>query len=146
MANLSMANFSVHAILILSLIVAGILVYVPFLLVAYGRLLVGMEALATPRALVDKLPPYAQRATWAHQNAFEAFTLFAVAALMAYVTNLDGRWVAGVAIAHLLARLFYPVFYVANIPIGRSLMFAIGSAGTATLMVASLLKVLSAAS
>jgi len=51
-----------------------------------------------------------------------------------------------VAIAHLLARLFYPVFYIANIPIGRSLMFAIGSAGTATLMAASLLKVLSASS
>jgi len=130
-------NLTVHRVLIASIIAAAILVYVPFLWVAYGRVRVGWQALATPRAMVDKLPDYAQRATWAHQNAFESFVLFTAAALMAYVTDVEGRWVVGAAIAHLLARSLYPVFYIANIPVGRSLMFAIGSLGTAILMGAS---------
>jgi len=33
--------------------------------------------------MFDKLPPYAQRATWAHQNSFEAFIMILAAALMA---------------------------------------------------------------
>ena len=57
----------------------------------------GKEALAAPRAVFDRLPPYAQRATWAHQNAFEAFMLFAAAALMAYVTGVDQSVAVGAA-------------------------------------------------
>jgi len=137
-----MLSLSVQTVLIGSILVAGLLVYIPFGLVAYGRLQLGTEALATPRAMVDKLPAYAQRATWAHQNSFEAFTLFAAACLMAYGTGAQGSWLVGAAIAHLCARFLYSVFYILNVPLLRSLMFGIGSLGTATLMVSSLRQVL----
>lgn len=120
--------------------IAAFLIYVPFTLVAYARVQLGKEALATPRAIVDKLPPYAQRATWAHQNAFEAFMLFAAAALMAYVTGVNSSVGVGAAIAFLVARLLHAVFYILNIPLARGLMFAVGLLCIATLFVQSLLQ------
>ncbi|MDX2213643.1 MAG: MAPEG family protein [Oculatellaceae cyanobacterium bins.114] len=126
--------------LLYAIAVAAVLIYLPFLLVLFGRVQVGYD-MAAPRALFDKLPPYAQRATWAHQNSFEAFTLFAPAALMAYVTQTQGELITGAAIAHVIARFFFSVFYILNIPLGRSLMFGIGSAGTATLIGLSLVHI-----
>ncbi|MBE9106271.1 MAPEG family protein, partial [Nostoc cf. edaphicum LEGE 07299] len=73
-------------IFLYSIAAAAVLIYVPFLLVADVRVRIGYEMFSTPRALFDQLPPYTQRATWAHQNTFEAFMIFAAAALMAYVT------------------------------------------------------------
>lgn len=123
-----------------SIAIAAFLVYVPFLPVALARVKLGPEALAAPRAIVEKLPPYAQRATWAHQNSFEAFVLFAAAALMAYVTGVNSSLAVGAAIAFLIARLLYSVFYILNVPLARSLMFAIGSLSVGTLIVLSLLQ------
>ncbi|NJK28581.1 MAG: MAPEG family protein, partial [Coleofasciculaceae cyanobacterium SM2_3_26] len=79
------ANLSPSAILLDAIAAAAVTIYVPFLAVAYGRFQVGYDT-AAPRALFDKLPPYAQRASWAHQNSFEAFIVFTPAALMAYIT------------------------------------------------------------
>ncbi|MBD2498370.1 MAPEG family protein [Nostoc sp. FACHB-280] len=118
---------------------AAVLVYLPFLLVAYARLSVGYD-ISAPRAMFDKLPPYAQRATWAHQNSFETFIIFAVAALMAYVTNVDSSVAVVAAIAFVVTRLLYSIFYILNIPLLRSLMFAIGSLGSATLFFFSILQ------
>ncbi|MGG6296446.1 MAPEG family protein [Leptolyngbya sp. AN02str] len=137
-----MQQISMQALLLGSVIVAALLIYVPFLVVAYGRVQIGMEAIAQPRAVLDKLPSFAKRATWAHQNSFEAFVLFAAAALMAYVTEVDSPWAARAAIAHVIARLLYSVFYILNIPIGRSLMFGVGSLSTATLMALSFMATL----
>lgn len=131
---------SVSATLLYCIVAAAILVYVPFFVVVYGRVQVGYD-IAAPRALFDKLPAYAQRATWAHQNSFEAFMLFAAAALMAYVTGVESSLATIAAFAHVTARLFYSLFYILNIPILRSLMFGVGSAGTATLFILSLLQV-----
>lgn len=138
---MTLLQVSMPSIFLYCIAIAAVLVYLPFLLVAYARVTFGPEALATPRAVVDKLPPYAQRATWAHQNAFEAFTLFAPAALMAYVTKVDSTLAAGAAIAFLIARLLHSVFYILNIPLARALMFAIGSLSIATLIIVSLSQV-----
>lgn len=126
-------------VLLYAIVAAAILVYVPFGAVALGRVQVGYD-MAAPRALFDKLPPYAQRATWAHQNSFESFTIFSAAALMAYVTQQNGGWVNLAAIAYIAARLLYSIFYILNIPLGRSLMFGIGSASIATLFLVSLMS------
>lgn len=61
------------ALLLYGIVAAAVLVYVPFLVVVYGRVKAGYD-IAAPRALFDKLPAYAQRATWAHQNSFESFS------------------------------------------------------------------------
>ncbi len=141
MMNLPAVPVSTSTILLYSIVIASALIYLPFLLVAYGRVQLGPQALVVPRAMADKLPPYAQRATWAHQNAFETFSIFTAAALMGYVTGLESNAASWAAIAFVVARLFYPVFYILNIPVGRSLAFGIGSFSTATLFVLSLMKV-----
>lgn len=133
-------QLSVPATLLYCIAAAAVLIYVPFFAVAYGRVQVGND-MASPRAMFDRLPAYAQRATWAHQNSFETFSIFAIAALMAYVTQPTSSWVAIAAIAHVVARFFYSVFYILNVPIGRSLMFAVGTTSTATLIIFSLLAV-----
>ena len=119
---------------------AVILVYVPYMLVAYGRIQIGID-LAAPRAMFDKLPPYAQRATWAHQNSFESLMIFAPAAIIAYVTGVDSPWAFKAAIIYLVARLLYSLFYILSIPLARSLMFGIGSACIFTLYGLSLVTV-----
>lgn len=135
-----MELLSGNSVLLYCLVGAAFLVYLPFMAVGYARVSLGYD-MSAPRAMFDTLPAYAQRATWAHQNSFEAFGLFTAAALMAYVTGAEGTVVSGAAIAHVVARLFYSVFYIADIPILRSLMFAIGSVGTFTLFAVSLIAV-----
>jgi len=130
--------FSTPTILLACIAAASVMIYLPFTVVAYGRAKLGMEAIASPRAFFDKLPPFAQRATWAHQNTLEAFPIFAAAALMAYVTGQQSNQAAWAAIAFVVARLFYPLFYILNIPVGRSLMFGVGSTSIAVLFWLSL--------
>lgn len=132
-------NLSVSVILLFSIVGAVILAYAPFLVVAWGRLQSGYDQSA-PRAMFDKLPDYAQRATWAHQNSFEALTIYGLAALMAYSTGVTSDWAKIAAIAFLIARSLYSVFYIINFPIGRSLMFAVGSLSGWTLFGLSILK------
>ena len=133
-------NLQDSAILLYCIAAAAALIYLPFLVVGYARVKVGYD-ISAPRAMFDKLPPYAQRATWAHQNSFETFIIFAAAALMAYVTGQNSSVATGAAIAFVITRLLYSVFYIFNIPLARSLMFAIGSLSSATLFVLSLLSV-----
>ncbi|MBE9210197.1 MAPEG family protein [Nostoc sp. LEGE 06077] len=118
---------------------AAVLIYLPFLVVGYARVSVGYD-ISAPRAMFDKLPPYAQRATWAHQNSFETFMIFAVAAMMAYITQVNSPVAVVAAIAFVVARLLYSIFYILNIPLLRSLMFAIGSLSSATLFFFSILQ------
>ena len=121
------------------IVLGAILVYAPFLVVAYGRVTVGYD-MGAPRAMFEKLPGYAKRATWAHQNSFETFILFAAASFMAYVTEQDSVLAIGASVAFVVGRFFYSVFYILDIPIGRSLMFAISSSGTAILFILSLIS------
>ncbi len=123
---------------------AAVLIYLPFVVVAYARVRVGYD-IAAPRAMFDKLPPYAQRANWAHQNSLEAFMIFAAAALMAYVTEINSPVAVGAAITFVVVRTLYTVFYIANVPIARSLMFGIGSISSGTLIVLSILQANSSA-
>jgi uncharacterized MAPEG superfamily protein len=127
-------------IFLYSIVAAAVLIYLPFLVVGYARMRVGYDQSA-PRAMFDKLPPYAQRATWAHQNSFEGFMIFAAAALMAYVTGVNSPIAAVAAIAFVPARLLYSIFYILNIPLMRSLMFAVGSLSWGTLFALSIIQV-----
>lgn len=136
-----LASLPMPATLLVCIVVAAVLVYLPFLIVGVARFRIGYD-MSAPREMINKFPPYAKRATWAHQNSFESFTLFAPAALMAYVTGQDSLFVAAIAIAYLIARLLYSVFYILDIPLLRSAMFAIGSLGIFTLFVISCRSVL----
>lgn len=134
---MTFANFSTSTILLGSIAVAAALVYFPYLVVAVTRFQVGFD-ISAPRAAFDNLPDYGKRATWAHQNSWEAFMLYSVAALMAYVTHQDSQTVINCAIGFTISRLLYSIFYIINIPLARSLMFGIGSVAIFTLMSASI--------
>lgn len=121
------ANATGSVVFLWAIAGAIVMVYLPFLAVAWERLRLGYD-FSAPREMFAKLPPYARRATWAHQNGFESFAFFAPSALMAYVTGVDSPWAIYGAIAYLVARAFYGIFYIADIPLLRSAMFAVGSA------------------
>ncbi|MFB6277749.1 MAG: MAPEG family protein [Halothece sp.] len=131
---------SIQAVLLYSLASGAILIYLPFMVVGWARLQVGYDYQA-PRTMLEKLPPYAKRATWAHQNAFESFIFYAPAAIMAYVTQVDSQFAVWAAIAYVAGRFFYPIFYIANLPPLRSLMFALGSLSSMILYGLSILEI-----
>ena len=121
--------------------ISAVLLYVPgFVVAAYGRLLVGYD-LRQPRTMIDRVPPYARRATWAHENSFEAFALFAPAALMAYMTGLDGPVATTAAVLHPIARVLFQILYIADRPRPRGAMYVTASLCSATLIVLSLIRV-----
>lgn len=130
------SSLSMKTLLLGSIAVEAFLVYLPFVAVALARVTNDYD-IAAPRAMIDKLPDWAKRANWAHQNAWEAFAIFTAAALMAYVSGLDNETARLQVMAHVGARLLFPVFYIANIPLLRSLMFAIASVCAFSLMFAS---------
>lgn len=125
-----------HHLLLYAIAAAAVAIYVPYIVVAYGRMTVGFD-LGAPRAMFDRLPPYAQRATWAHQNSFETFMPFLAAALIAYITEVSSPYAGYAAIAFVVARLLFSLFYIANLPPLRSLMFGVGSAATVVLFALS---------
>lgn len=122
-------------VILCSIVAAAALIYFPYLAVAAGRFQVGYE-MSAPRGMFDKLPEYAQRATWAHQNSWESFALYAPAALIAFVANVPAEQVLGSAAIYLAARVSYSLFYILNVPILRSLSWAISIASIVSLYVA----------
>ncbi|MCY7332372.1 MAG: MAPEG family protein [Pseudanabaena sp. CAN_BIN31] len=124
-------------ILLYGIAIAAGLVYLPYLVVAYGRVSIGIDMNA-PRAMFDRLPEYAKRATWAHQNSFEAFALFAAAALTAYVSNAASDKTSLYILAFLVARFLFSLFYVLDLPFLRSLMWAVSMVCIGSLFTASL--------
>lgn len=131
-------NLATGTTLLYALVGAVVTVYLPFMVVGYGRMKLGYNANA-PRTMFEKLPGYAQRATWAHENCFEALSVFTVAALMAYVTGVESSVATGAAIAFVMVRVLYSVFYIADLPVARSLMFAAGNLCISILFILSLL-------
>ncbi|AFY61381.1 MAPEG family protein [Synechococcus sp. PCC 6312] len=134
-----MLNLSVPWVLACSLFLASFLIYFPYAVVAYGRFQAGFD-IAAPRALFDKLSPMAQRAAWAHQNSFETFSPFAAAVLVALVAGVTSTTAEIAAIAFVISRFFYSICYIANIPLGRSLMFGVGTAATITIFLEAINK------
>lgn len=127
-----MVNLSVPWVLAVSLLVASFLIYFPYAVVAYGRFQAGFD-IAAPRALFDKLSPMAQRATWAHQNSFETYMPFCAAVLVALYAGVTSSSAAIAGIAFCVGRFFYSICYIFNFPLGRSLMFGVGTAATITI-------------
>ncbi|MCS5698965.1 MAPEG family protein [Cyanobium sp. FGCU-52] len=110
-----------------SLVLSGAVVILSLFPLAAGRAKADFTPadLAAPRAMFERLPAWGKRASWAHQNCFEAFTLFAPAALLCLVAAPRvAPWVGAVALAHPALRLAYIAAYVANVPVLRSLCWA----------------------
>ncbi|GAB4214780.1 MAG: MAPEG family protein [Synechococcales cyanobacterium] len=137
------------AVPLFAIVGAAVSIYVPYVLVAYGRWQAGFEMkdFKAPRAMFERLPDYAKRASWAHQNSFEVFSPFAAAALMSFVTAPHpfpvlgipaDVWNAFTSVVFVLSRLTYAAGYIADQPIVRSLSWGVSVTCTASLMLVSL--------
>jgi uncharacterized MAPEG superfamily protein len=105
-----------------------------------------MADLAAPRAMFERLPAWGQRASWAHQNCFEAFTLHAPAALLCVIAPSHAAIAVAAAWLHPLLRAVYIGAYVANVPALRGLCWALGLTCTGILYVQGLTTLLGNAS
>ena len=89
-----------------------------------------MKDMAAPRAMFDRYPAWGKRASWAHQNSFEAFTLHAPAALLALMAVIQGASLPATAVIAAFAqpalRFAYIAAYVGNVPPARGLCWASG--------------------
>ena len=85
-----------------------------------------MADMAAPRAMFERLPAWGRRASWAHQNSFEGFTLHAPACLLALVSGTTAPAAILAAWLFPLLRLIYIGAYVGNIPPLRGLCWASG--------------------
>ncbi|MBD2186700.1 MAPEG family protein [Pseudanabaena mucicola] len=125
-------------VLLYGIAIAAGLIYLPYAVVAYARVSIGID-MSAPRAMFDRLPDYAKRATWAHQNSFEVFALFAAAALTAYVTNVASDKTSLYVLAFLAARFLFSLFYILDLPWLRSPMWVVSMVCIASLFSSSLL-------
>ncbi|MEY3735672.1 MAG: hypothetical protein RLZZ624_731 [Cyanobacteriota bacterium] len=101
--------------------------------------------LQAPRAMFDRLPAWGKRASWAHQNCFEAFTLHAPAALLCVIAPPSAAIAVAAAWLHPLLRALYIGAYVANVAPLRGLCWALGLACTGVLYVQGLTTLLNGA-
>lgn len=79
-----------------------------------------------PRAQQAKLSGLGARAVAAHQNCWEAFTLFAVAVLMAHTTQTQGWLIDLLAILFVITRVLYLFLYWNDKSSPRSLVWLVG--------------------
>ena len=103
---------------------------------------VTMADLQAPRAMFERLPAWGKRASWAHQNSFEAFSLHAPACLLCLLAGVDAPLAVLVAWLHPLLRLIYIPAFVANVPPLRALCWATGLVCSAVLYLEGLRAVL----
>ena len=81
---------------------------------------------AAPRASLERLSGWRQRADWAQRNHFEALPLFAAAVLTAQFTRAPQGQIDILAGVFLLSRLAYTLFYITGLASLRSLAWLVG--------------------
>ena len=96
-----------------------------------------------PRAWVAKQEGNykVQRANAAHLNGFEAFPAFVAGVLMAQLAGVPATLVTPLAIGFVVARVLHGVFYLADIPQLRSLIWLVGMLCAVALMVLAAMRV-----
>lgn len=96
-----------------------------------------------PRAWIAKQTDNykVQRANAAHLNAFEAFAPFAAGVVLAQLAGVDHGRIALLAVACVVLRILHGVFYIADVPLARSLVWLGGFGCVVSLLVLAALNV-----
>ena len=76
-----------------------------------------------PRAYLDKVEGWRQRAHWAQLNSFEGLPLFVGAVLTCHVVGGDQASADTIALIYVAARALYGCMYITDRPGLRSLMW-----------------------
>ncbi len=94
-----------------------------------------------PRGWIAKQDSYRVRNAYAaHLNAFEAFAPFAAAVLMAQLAGVEHALISKLAVAFAACRVLHGAFYLAAIPLMRSLVWFGGIACVVAMMTLAALK------
>lgn len=104
-------------------LVAGLLPYVSTLAAKIGGERFDNR---NPRDWLAGQSGFRRRANAAQLNGFEAFPLFAAAVVIADLAGADQPRIDQLAVAFVLARVVYTIFYFADMPLLRSLAWAAG--------------------
>lgn len=80
-----------------------------------------------PRTQQAALSGWGKRALAAHQNTFEALAIFTPAVLIShFAPSASSSCAATLAVVHVVARVIYPVLYIADVHVLRSLVWGVG--------------------
>lgn len=115
-------------------LVAGLLPFVSTLTAKIGAR--GFDN-NNPRDWLAKQDGFRRRANAAQQNGFEAFPLFAAAVIVAHMAGAPQARVDFLAVAFVLARVFYTAFYVVDLSVLRSLAWFAGIASVVAIFMAA---------
>lgn len=85
--------------------------------------------------------PRSIRANAAQQNAFEAFAPFAAGVILAQLAGVDSRWIVSLSIVFIVARIAHGLLYLWNKATLRSLVWTLGFACVAALLVLAALHI-----
>ncbi|MDF1692787.1 MAG: MAPEG family protein [Zhongshania sp.] len=88
-----------------------------------------------PRLQYAQLEGAGARAYAAQQNAWEALPVFTAAVVVAHLAGVAPERAALAAEIFIAARILYPIFYIANKDILRSLSFLVGMGACISLFV-----------
>ena len=113
-------------ILIICLFIAAIAPYLAKIPLVYAMNQAGGYNNNYPREQQASLQGFGARALGAHQNSFESLLIFSTAILTALATHTISPFIQGLAIVHIVSRLFYHIFYLMNWATLRSSIWAIG--------------------
>ena len=86
-----------------------------------------------PRAFLENTEGKQKRAHWTQLNSFEAFPAFAAAVIIAHLTGSAQATIDNLAMAFILFRILYGVFYIYDQATLRSVVWAGGFACTIAL-------------
>ena len=103
---------------LLCVLIAGLM---PYLWTAVAKASAPRYDNRDVRGWQSRLTGLPHRATAAHLNSFEAFPLFAVAVLAAFLAGADAQRTMQLAMAFIALRLAYGVVYLLDIAVLRSL-------------------------
>lgn len=79
-----------------------------------------------PRAQQERLTGWGARARAVHANQIESFPLFAAGVLVATTAAPRVEAIDCLALAYIAARIVYPILYLKDIHMARSLVWSVG--------------------
>lgn len=104
-------------------------IFMPWVMAAYAKFSSGFNSKDNhnPREFLSKLTGIAARANAAQLNSYEAFPPFAVAVIIAHLTGNAAQATIDIwAVAFILCRLLFCLFYVLDKALLRSLAWSLG--------------------
>lgn len=76
---------------------------------------------SSPRVFLDSLEGWRKRSHWVQLNSFEIFPAFAASVIIAHQLNAPQSQIDILALAFLITRILYGVFYLSNQSLFRTL-------------------------